>query len=248
MISAYLLAHCDDEYAAWPLLRADQKAGRRIKVFHLTSTANEDLARRRRGESLAFLGRLGVTPADVVDLGAPDGHLIEHLESSLKALKAEFAADAADAAPATITVTAWEGGHLDHDACAALAVAVAGVLRPAPTLRQFSLYHGQALPGLLFRTGPLAGGGESQRMPMSASDWLLFALAPRAFPSQAGVFITWWPALFWRYLKSGYQFQTLTPERVGQRPHAGALLYERRRRGDYGQAAEQIADLLANAV
>lgn len=241
MTSIYLLAHCDDEYAAWPLLRADQRAGRQVRIFHLTAPANEHMARRRQAESLVFLDRLGIAPDDIVEIGARDGYLIDHLDASLDALRADLAAGGP---PTTITVTAWEGGHADHDACAALAVALAEDLTPAPALRQFSLYHGEGLASLLFRTGPLPGGGASERVRLSLSDWLDFALAARAFPSQTGVFITWWPSLFGAYLSGGYRVQALTPERVRERPHAGALLYERRRRGDYASVAERVAALL----
>lgn len=249
MISAYLMAHCDDEYAAWPLLCADLRAGRKVMILHLTAPADPRLAARRRAESSAFVRNLGPGDIEIIDLsastGAQDGRLLAKLEQSLNVLL-DLVQGRGKAT--ILTTPAWEGGHLDHDLTAAIAVAFAGLQSPRPRLRQISLYHGYRLPGQLFRTSPLDDGGPVERVHLPPRDWLDFALAARAYASQAAVLSTWWPSLFWSYLRHGYQVQTLAPARVLARPHSGPLLYERRGRGDYLSVARRITQLFDHAA
>jgi hypothetical protein len=126
-----------------------------------------------------------------------------------------------------LVVTAWEGGHPDHDTLAWLAVRLAGAAGGVP-VDQISLYHGRGLPGRLFRGGsPLPENGQVTRLPMSAADWALYAGAVRCFPSQWRTWAGLWPAMFATFALSGYGYQQLAPHRIHERPHAGPLLYER---------------------
>jgi hypothetical protein len=138
---------------------------------------------------------------------------------------------------------AWEGGHSDHDICAAIAVALGG--RWGAEVRQYPLYTGEGLVGPLFHGArTLVQAGPVEILKLSAADWRAYAAAVRFFPSQAGVFSTLWPLMFASFTAHGYRTQALTAERIGQRPHAGPLLYERRGKARYEDVAAAASRLL----
>ena len=235
MAVAYILAHFDDEYFATPRIR---RAAGDQWFLYIADYAAPALTARRLAESRAYLARLGVPAERVIHVGAGsgalDGQVHRHLPGLLSRLAAELARIGA---VERLVVTAWEGGHMDHDACAALAVKVAG----ATPIDQITLYNGPGLPGRLFRAGvPLAENGPLVRTRLSASEWLAFAAGVRAFPSQARTWMGLWPVMFASYLRRGFSHQALDPARVRERPHAGPLLYERMYGITYAEVAASI--------
>jgi LmbE family N-acetylglucosaminyl deacetylase len=235
MAIVYILAHFDDEYFATPLIA---RAGEDQWFLYIADYATPALAARRLTESRAYLAGLGVPGGRVVHVGAGsgarDGQVHRHLPNLLPRLAAALAPIGA---VERFVVTAWEGGHMDHDACAALTVKVAGT---AP-IDQITLYNGPGLPSRLFRAGvPLAENGPLVRTPLAVSEWLAFAAGVRAFPSQARTWLGLWPVMFASYLRRGFAHQALDPARVDQRPHAGPLLYERMYGVTYAEVAAAI--------
>lgn len=238
MAIVYILAHFDDEYFATPLIArtvGDQW------FLYIADYATPALAARRLAESRGYLAGLGVPPERVIHLGigsgAFDGQVHRHLPDLLPLLTAELAQIGV---VERFIVTAWEGGHMDHDACAALAVRAAG----ETPIDQISLYNGPNLPGRLFRAGvPLAENGPLIRIRMSLAEWLAFAAGVGCFPSQARTWLGLWPVMFANYLARGFGYQSLHPARVNERPHAGPLLYERM----YGVAYAEVAAAIRTA-
>ncbi|MES2341267.1 MAG: PIG-L family deacetylase [Pseudomonadota bacterium] len=238
MAIVHILAHFDDEYFATPLIRriVDMEAEQRF--LYLADYASPALAARRMAETRAYLADLGVPPEQVIHVGrgsgALDGELYRHLPQLRELLAAELSRiGEVD----RLIVTAWEGGHMDHDACAALAVR----LSDGAPVEQFSLYNGPRLPGSLFRAGaPLAENGPRIRVRLSLPEWLAFAAGVRRFPSQARTWLGLWPVMFANYLGRGFGYQSLRVSRVTERPHAGPLLYERMYGVPYAEVAEAI--------
>lgn len=228
MAVVYLLAHFDDEYGAWPLIRRGVAEGRDQWFLYVVDYADPRAARIRAAETRAMLRAAGIDPGRALHVGAGrganDGAVHERL------------ADAADGVRDTlrrigpverIIVPAWEGGHADHDACAFLATLLAPELG-GPPIDQFSLYHGRGLPWRLFRAcAPIVENGPVTRLPLSAAEWVRFATAVRFFPTQWRSWLGLWPAMLLTFAARGFGYQRLDPGRVAQRPHAGALLYER---------------------
>ena len=236
MAVVYILAHFDDEYFATPLIR--RAVGQDQWFLYIADYATPALAARRIAESRTYLASLGVAPDRVIHVGsgsgALDGEVHRHLPDLLPRLSVEL--DQIGAV-ARVIVTAWEGGHMDHDACAALAIRVAG---DAP-VDQITLYNGPGLPARLFRAGaPLADNGPLVRTRLSRAEWLAFAAGVRAFPSQSMTWLGLWPVMFASYLRRGFAHQALDPTRVSQRPHAGPLLYERMYGVTYAEVAAAI--------
>ena len=147
MTVVYVLAHFDDEVCAWPLIRRDLAEDRRLRFIHLADDPDSGRSARRRGESLAFLAGLGVSPKAHLHLGAGrgwiDGALHLCADNILPALL-----DAVAGAE-RLGTPAWEGGHPDHDICAAL-TSLAGVALGCP-VDQVPLYQGKAMPGIVYQ-------------------------------------------------------------------------------------------------
>jgi LmbE family N-acetylglucosaminyl deacetylase len=222
----FLFPHPDDEFAvAQPL--ADLRArGAAVHCVYLTDGGYGGQATdRRRGESLRVLAALGVDAAAVEFHAFTDGRLHDSLEPALAALM-----QSRQRLPPLdrLYFPAWEGGHQDHDAAHLLGVALASVA--GVEARQFPLYQGAGLPGPLFRVmAPLRANGTSDVRTLSVGERIAQLRRCLAYPSQWKSWIGLWPLLAWHLLVDGrFHLQPVSRERVRERPHAGALLFERR--------------------
>jgi hypothetical protein len=246
MTHVHLFAHYDDEYCALPLIAALARAGRDQRFVYVCDYATPALAATRLAETRALRAGLGVGPEAVIPTGCgvQDGAL--HTDP-LAAWRAVRPIVAGLEGVSGLTVTAWEGGHADHDLCAAMAVKLRGLLPAAPEIRQIALYHGRGTWGPAFRAcDPIPENGPVARVPMTAARWLAYAAGVRHFPSQWKSWAGLWPAMFLTFAGRGFGVQTLDPARVRERPHPGRLLYERR----FGVAYETVraaADLILDA-
>lgn len=225
MTVVYLLAHFDDEYGAWPMVRTRARAGIDQRFLYVADYASPAVSATRLAESRAMLGALGIPAEAVVHVGAGTGARDGEVHTALPAVRDALRAALAGIDAERFVTVAWEGGHHDHDCCAFLTAGLAGD-RP---VEQFSLYQGKGLPGRLFRAcAPIPENGPVTRVAMTAGDWLAYLAAVRFFPSQWRAWLGLWPAMVATFLtRGGFAHQHLAPERVRQRPHAGPLLYER---------------------
>lgn len=227
MALVHVLAHFDDEYCALPLIRQRAAAGLDQRFLFVADYATRELAAVRYAETRALLSHLGVPPEHVLHVGpgtgALDGAVHRRLDAAFEAVGA--AVEAIGEVDRFI-VPAWEGGHMDHDMCALIACELAKA-RGAP-VEQFSLYNGKGLGGPFFHgASPLPENGPVTKVPLRAADWRGWMGAVRFFPSQAKTWAGLWPAMFWTYAKRGFGYQQLDARRIGERPHAGSLFYER---------------------
>jgi LmbE family N-acetylglucosaminyl deacetylase len=225
-----LFAHPDDEFAVFPWIRAAVEQGRTVHCLWLTDGGfNGQDIERRNEESAKILSGLGVHRAHMHFVGAewkiPDGELHHALHDVVAKLLERFAGLAGGA---ELLIPAWEGGHQDHDAThlAGLSLAAAAKARA----RQYSLYHGKGLKGPWFRVlSPLAENGPIEFMPTTLAQRMGHAIRCLGYPSQWKSFAGLLPFYILRMLRrDAFALQSVAPARVGERPHAGALLYERR--------------------
>lgn len=244
-VALFLFAHQDDEFGVLQRILDCRARGLRVACAYLTDgrTASASAGQRNR-ESLAVLSSLGVAPDDVffagLELGIGDAQLPRHLERA-----AAWIARWLDRYPQVeaLHVTAWEGGHHDHDALHALAVTLAFERGLLARTWQFSLYQASGLPGPLFRVlAPLPRNGPVQALPIPWRMRLRHLKACLSYPSQRTTWIGLFPFVALHYLLRGVeQLQPVAPERLGERPHAGALYYEKRKFFTWPQMAQAIA-------
>lgn len=249
MHPVYVLAHFDDEYAAYPLLLRDAREGLNPWLLYVADYATPQLAQTRLNETRALVCSVGLDPARVRHVGrgvgALDGSVHTHLDAAHSAL-ATALDEVGDVS--RFVIAAWEGGHHDHDACAALALVAARSRRRG--VDQFALYNGKGVPRPLFRAGALLNeNGPRDRVATSFVEWCRFTAAVRFFPSQAKTWLGLWPNMFPSYmLASGFHTQRLEARRLHQRPHEGVLLYERMFGVPYETVRQHVDAYLAKHI
>jgi LmbE family N-acetylglucosaminyl deacetylase len=229
----FLFAHQDDEFGVFQRIADCRAQGLRVACAYFTDGATASAtAAQRNLESLAVLQRLGVERDEVhfagQQLGIGDAQLPQHLARAAHWLEC-WLEDFGNIA--SLHVTAWEGGHHDHDALHALAVTIAARHGLLARTWQYSLYQAAGLPGPLFRVlAPLPQNGPARTW---AIPWQMRRTYLRhclSYPSQRGTWIGLFPFVLLHYLLRGTQaLQPVDPGRLAQRPHPGPLYYEKRR-------------------
>jgi LmbE family N-acetylglucosaminyl deacetylase len=243
-VALFLFAHQDDEFGVFQALLACREAGLAIACAYLTRSPDPALAQRRNAESLRVLATFGIEAENVAfagdTLAIDDATLPEHIHAAAAWIEGWFAAfDNV----ASIYVTAWEGGHHDHDCLHAISADLAGRMGLLGRLRQYALYNRLGCPGPLFKVlSPLAANGaiESTRIPfLQRLRYLRLCLS---YPSQRVTWIGLFPFVLLHYLLRQVQtLQSVVVERTLERPHAGLLYYEYRQFYRWEKLQERLA-------
>jgi LmbE family N-acetylglucosaminyl deacetylase len=227
MSVVFLLAHFDDEYCALPLILEVLAAGQACWFLYVADYRDPANAAVRLAETRAFLNRFGVPAERILHVGAGsgvmNGRVCEGILPSLARLRAALAR----VGPVGRLVTpAWEGGHPDHDSCAAMASILGKELNA--TVLQFGLYNGRKVMRPFYRAcSPLPENGPEIGVPLKARQWLAWLAAVRFYPSETWNWLGLYPSMFLTFAeRRGFAVQTLTPDRIRERPHAGRLHYE----------------------
>lgn len=229
-VALFLFAHQDDEFGVFHQLDECRRQGRRAVCAYLTR-GTKGLAAQRNGESRRVLASLCVQEADIAFagdvLGIDDAHLYAFMDIAGDWIEAWLGSFGE---VESIHVTAWEGGHHDHDALHALTVLAAQRLGLLPKVRQFALYNRKHCPGPLFRVlSPLAENGAVgfARIPLARR--LAHLRLCLRYPSQTMTWIGLFPFVVLHYLLDGRQaLQPVSLTRLDERPHEGVLYYEHR--------------------
>lgn len=228
MAAVFILAHFDDEYCALPLILQARAAGEACRFLYVADYRTPGMAARRLSETRAFLARFGIEPGHVIHVGAGSGVFDRDVADGIPTALARLRATLEALPPASYFVTpAWEGGHPDHDSCAAMAVILAAERGGIP-VRQFGLYNGRRFPRPFYRAcSPIPENGPETRAPLTPGQWLAWIAAVRFFPSQTWNWLGLWPSMFMTFARrGGFAWQTLAPARIAERPHPGRLHYE----------------------
>lgn len=185
----------------------------------------------RNAESLRVLAALGVQEQNVIfageQLGIRDATLPENMSAVEQCLRGILSSYAIE----RLYVTAWEGGHHDHDALHAVTVRLCYALGRQAEVSQYSLYNGKNCPGPFFSVlNPLSENGIINKQAISFKNRLRFLRYCMSYPSQRKTWIGLLPFVATRYLVSPYQeLQEVSLDRLKSRPHDGHLYYEKRK-------------------
>ena len=244
-IHVFLLAHQDDEFAVFQVLEDSVRHGHRPIVLYLTngSDPGEDSA-IRDAESLTVLKKLGVIPEDVHFIGT--SHAIYNFQLADKlGAGYEGARETLGRIPnvTRLFMHAWEGGHPDHDAVHAIGVALARNLDLLGQSRQFPVYQGAHLPIGMFRLfAPIMANGPITAINIPWRSRIQQLRLSLSYPSQLRTWVYFFPLLALFMLLRGKQYlQPISLPRIGERPHDGSLLYERRGWHDPERVLNQVA-------
>jgi LmbE family N-acetylglucosaminyl deacetylase len=228
--SAVLVAaHPDDEMlgASWLLSRLPG-----CHIVHVTDGAPRDpvqrpsqdpgsreaYARLREKESFAALAWAGITPQQLVSLGAVEQESVLELVTLTHSLVALLKA----LRPTLLIVHPYEGGHPDHDSAAFIAHAATALLRrtgrSVPALVEMATYHRQGDRLVTSDFLPVVDAGPVSTVYLSEKDKTAKRGMLASHATQAPL-LSAWPLVQERYRAApGYDFT--------QAPHPGLLHYE----------------------
>lgn len=227
----FFFAHQDDEFGVYAAIADAVAAGERVVCVYLTDGALGGDPVRRDAESRAVLTALGVDAADLHFLGVANGIRDGKLYESLPVV-ARLVGEWIDRMPVgtRMHVTAWEGGHHDHDALHAVVALLLQARGRLADARQFSLYNARGCPGPFFRVlSPLPANGPVERRRLRWHERRRHLRDCLRYPTQRTTWLGLFPFVAWHMLWRGTAaLQPLSVARVLERPHAGRLYYEKR--------------------
>lgn len=248
----FLFAHQDDEFGVFQIILDEVQAGKRVCCAYMTNgTANGAASAERNMESLHVLQRLGVREQDVyfpgTEIDVPDGELVFHLQRA-KEWIAHYLSPQLDLQ--RVYIPAWEGGHPDHDALHAIVVRAVSDRNNWIELRQFSLYNGYKRVGPFFSVlSPLTANGPTVKRLILFRNRILFLRCCFTYRSQAASWLGLFPFVLLHYVFSGTQeTQEIIPQRIEERPHEGALYYERRGMITWQQMHRRLSDWKSSEI
>lgn len=226
-----LLPHHDDEFFMMKGIWDRIRGGQTIVVVYLTfgSIYGASSAQRLK-ESTRALKWIGVPAENVHQVGIEqdifDGLLHTRLHDAFLAVECiirnrEFT---------EICVPAWEGGHQDHDSAHYLGTTVVRKLLPTAELREFPIYTAYKRPAPFFSVMRLIPrDGRADSTPVSVPERMKMLRAISFYHSQWKTFMGLLPGILTRVLIRGaLETRRVTGIDYQNRPHAGALYYERR--------------------
>ncbi len=226
----FFFAHPDDDCFTAGLLRRLLQAGADVRAVWVTSGDARGSGALREQELKTAMGALGLDVSRCNLLRFPNRGLIPLLAD----LRATFMDLLESFRPDCCYVTAWEGGHVDHDL-------INQVLRSALRTEnfdntglgayEFPLYNITG-PGYLLRwriNGFPPGGGQVCNLPLTQTEIRVKRRMMRSYKSQWRDMLPFMLALPGRRLRRlGEQYRPLAwRELFLERPHAGQLNYER---------------------
>lgn len=228
----FLFAHQDDECGVFQSICSELASGATVHCCYFTSGTPTGLnADRRNLESQKVLLSLGVKISNIHFVGGDhsirDGNLIDHIQFIFEWISLFLKEHDG---PINVYMPAWEGGHPDHDAlhtAGVIAIKQVGLIDCA---LQYPLYNGYRCYGPLFRVLlPLIENGQTQSIKIPFFNRLRFLGLCLQYPSQIKTWVGLFPFFLLHYFFWGRQdLQKVSLSRLKQRPHAGALYYERR--------------------
>lgn len=203
--SLYIFAHQDDEVFALPAIIEDLALNVQVHCVYTTNGGFYKVDPKVRNlESLKVLSRTGVSEAHIrfagTELEIPDGSLHRHIKKITSYLLTEYA----EMRFTSIYVTAWEGGHHDHDVTFAIGRQLS-LIWGTKNFWQFFLYNGEATPWKLFRVAkPNKNSSKLRKIKLTWHRKWSTLLSVFQFRTQIKTWVVLFPEFSLRLLFSSY--------------------------------------------
>ncbi len=242
----FFFAHQDDELGIISIIEnyANQDNSNVICLFMTDGGLKSET---RNHESTKVLKRIGVQSKNIrfigKDLNFKDGHLSKNI-SKLSDWINSFLSKVENIE--SMYVTAYEGGHQDHDALHVATVIASKKNNLKNKLFQFPLYNSyKCLKPFFAVLSPLPVNGEIIKIPISLKDRIKGTLFCLSYPSQIKTWIGLFPFfLFYFLTNNSLKIQKVSVERVLEKPHEGSLLYETRKFYTWDKFSKDIKPII----
>jgi len=223
----FLFAHPDDDVLIAGTMKSLLQKSAEVHAAWVTSGDYFGTGKRREAELLEAATILGLPDDRRHLLRVPDLHLLSLLGDAAERVAKVFSR----INPDFIFVTAFEGGHPDHDAANFLVYEGCRRAGIRPSLFEFPLYNGTgSWKHWWWRINSFPpGGAEVMYSPLDENSIRCKYRMMRAYSSQWMYMIPARLACPWkRLLDFGEPFRACPPDRDhAARPHPGRLNYER---------------------
>ena len=243
----FLFSHQDDEVGVLQKIVDAINDGKEVFCLYFTRASSDRKNSLRNTESINVLSSYGVKKDNILfvghTLGIEDQSLHKHILKANSWLKKWLACHDN---VASIYVSAWEGGHPDHDCLNAIA-AVLSIKEPYKgKIWQFPLYNSKNCPKYFYRTQyPLHENGEIKKTPINFINRFRFLKSCLGYPSELSAWIGLFPFFLFNYLVIGQQIiQPIQLSRIHSRPHNGVLYYEVRNFAQWADVSGAVYALI----
>lgn len=243
----FLFAHQDDEIGIMPfidMMTPNEKA--HAQFLYLTDGGPKSELRDK--ESTRVLAKLGIPASQVEFLGGTEGisdgkapeEIIKIYEVLTKRLDKLGSSD--------LYIPAWEGGHQDHDALHAAGVLAAHRNKNEFRITAYPLYNSNGLPSVLFNFGlPPLNCTTNDRVEFPFLSGLRYLFLTTLYRTQFGSLIFLAPLIAYNFVirRSIHLGVVGTIDHLSEKPHKGALLYEKRKKYTWSELSLHLANLKA---
>lgn len=247
-MNLFFCAHQDDEFFAAKFIQLQVAAGNKLKVIYTTNGkfANHNIETRRQ-EALSALSKIGVSKSDVIFLGhflnVNDGEVYRRLDLIFQTLLDQHDFLISDVE--NIYVTAYEGGHHDHDATYILASALAIKCAKNVKINEFFLYNAIRVPAPFFRVMDPGVCNNIHKISLSWSEIFLSLTMILSYRSQWKTFIGLLPQILYAFIIKRRVVFRSPPEPFDLLyKYTGVPLYARRGRLDCEHFSDVVSEFI----
>jgi hypothetical protein len=247
-MNLFFFAHQDDEFFAAQFIQQQIAAGNKLKVIYTTNGkyANHSVETRKQ-EALSALSKIGVSKSDVIFLGhsldVNDGEVYLRLDLIFKNILDQCDLPISDVR--SIYVTAYEGGHHDHDATYLLASALASKCSKNVKIIEFFLYNSIRVHSPFFRVMDPATCNNIHRISLGWNEIFLNLSMILSYRSQWKTFIGLLPQIIYALvIKRKIVFRSPPHPFDLNDKYAGMPLYARRGRLDIANFSDATSQFI----
>lgn len=247
MRNLFLFAHQDDEIGIIPfidIMTPNEKA--QAQFLYITDGGPKSELRDK--ESTRVLAKLGISSSQVEFLGRTEGISDGKAPEAISKIYEILTKRLDKLGSSNLYIPAWEGGHQDHDALHAAGALAAHESKNEFRVTAYPLYNSNCLPGVLFTFGlPPLNCTTSERVEFPFLSGLRYLFLTALYRTQFGSLVFLAPLIAYNFAvrRSIHLGVVGTIDHLSEKPHKGALLYEKRKKYTWSKLSLHLANLKA---